>query len=135
MIAYLDSSVILRRLLNQPGIHAAWGSWESAGTSALTLVEARRTLDRVRLEGRLTDREIADATLELTELLDGMQRIPISEDVLQRASEPFPTVIRALDAVHLASAILWRAEGHSNLVFLTHDRELETAAQASGFKT
>jgi hypothetical protein len=39
--------------------------------------------------------------------------------------------VKTLDAIHLATALLW-AEHAGEIVFLTHDRQLATAARACG---
>ena len=51
---------------------------------------------------------------------------------MARAAEPFPTLVRTLDAIHLASALLAR-EQIPDLRFATHDDELGLAARAVGF--
>jgi predicted nucleic acid-binding protein len=57
MKVYLDSSVILSRLLNQPNQVTSWGEWQACYTSMLTRVECLRTVDRLRLEGSISDDE------------------------------------------------------------------------------
>lgn len=53
--------------------------------------------------------------------------------MLNRAAGPFPTVIGTLDAIHLASALLWReAEPGPELRVLTFDRQLELCAGTLG---
>ena len=44
-----------------------------------------------------------------------------------------PTELGTLDAIHLATALLWKEFEHTELVMATHDRALATAAQAHGF--
>ena len=44
MIDYLNSSVVLRPLLDQPGQLKAWGQWEAAYSSGLLGVECRAPL-------------------------------------------------------------------------------------------
>jgi hypothetical protein len=55
--------------------------------------------------------------------------------VLSRAAQPFPTPLGTLDAVHLATALLWRETRGEDLVMATHDRDLALAARASGLRT
>jgi len=50
VIVYLDTSVALRILLRQPEPLKGWGEWEEAYASELLGLEARRTIDRLRLE-------------------------------------------------------------------------------------
>ena len=64
-----------------------------------------------------------------------MDRVDVSPAVLRRAADPFPTPLGALDAIHLATAILWR-EGRSEApVLVTHEGQLAMAARATGFVT
>jgi predicted nucleic acid-binding protein len=55
VIAYVDSSVLLRLVLRQPGALKEWSSVEEGVTSALTQVECLRTLDRLRIVERISD--------------------------------------------------------------------------------
>jgi predicted nucleic acid-binding protein len=59
MIAYVDSSVLLRLVLRQPGALKEWSSVEEGVTSALTQVECLRTLDRLRVVERIPDEDLA----------------------------------------------------------------------------
>jgi hypothetical protein len=59
VIAYLDSSVVLRVVLGQRGSLREWKTVETGVASALPEVECVRTLDRLRLLEGITDGEIA----------------------------------------------------------------------------
>lgn len=136
MKAYLDTSVILRKLLGEPGALKEWGHWDEGCTSELTRVESLRVLDRLRLQGSLDDGEVAEKRRLLREILETADLITLNSAVLDRASQSFPTVIGALDAIHLASALLYLEHGKGDpLFFMTHDLRLGTAAQALGFET
>ena len=132
MIAYVDSSVLLRVVLAQPDQLAEWPSITHAVTSALTEVECLRTLDRSYRQGALAEADLAERRGRVLHLLDRMDRIDLSLAVLRRAADPFPTPLGTLDAIHLSSATLWR-EAHPAPVLVTHDRQLATAARAIGF--
>lgn len=134
MIVYLDTSVVLRVLLGQPNALAEWGSWETAFSSELMGVEARRISDRLRLQGALDDEGIAQAEERLTLVERTLGKLPLTRTVLQRASRPMPTVVRTLDAIHLASAALYREHRHGELVFATHDRQQSVGARSLGFE-
>ena len=54
MIVYVDTSVVLRHLVAQPGA-LGWEDWESAYSSELLGLEARRVIDRLRLESALDE--------------------------------------------------------------------------------
>jgi hypothetical protein len=57
---------------------------------------------------------------------------PLTEAILQRASETFPTLIGTLDAIHLATALAVRQFEAVDLL-LTHDGQMATAARTLGF--
>lgn len=135
MIAYVDSSVLLRVVLGQPDRLPEWPTIQHAVTSALTEVECLRTLDRRLRQGLLDPEDLADRRGLVLRLLERMDRVDVSPAVLRRAADPFPTPLGTLDAIHLATAILWR-EGRSEApVLVTHDGQLATAARATGFAT
>jgi hypothetical protein len=69
-----------------------------------------RTIDRARIRLGLDDEEIALRRGAVLEQLDAFELIPLDPAVVERAAEPFPTVVGTLDALHLASALLARAE-------------------------
>lgn len=130
MIVYLDSSVILRRVLDQPGQLAEWSRVRTPITSALAEVECLRTIDRLRLRGLLSDTEVARHCGTIEEVLARIELVHPSNIVLRRAAEPFPTSLGTLDAIHLATALLWRDERGAGLVLATHDEALALAARA-----
>ncbi len=132
MKAYVDASVILRRLLGQSPALAEWRLIRTGVVSRLGEVECLRTLDRLRLAGKLDDAETAGLHAGLHRIFASLEVVELSRGVLARASRPTPTSLGTLDAIHLASAHLWRERTGSNLVFATHDGPLALAAQASG---
>jgi len=134
MIAYLDSSVILRVVLNQPAQLTALRSVLLGVTSQLAEVECLRTLDRLAILGHLTIEESTRAREAVFGLMKEMEIVQISGLVLRRASSPMPAPLGTLDAIHLASADIWREEQQKEPVVATHDRALALAARASGFE-
>jgi predicted nucleic acid-binding protein len=134
MIAYLDSSVILRVVLNQPARLAELDRVLLGVTSQLAQVECLRTLDRLSVMGQLRVEHAAAAREAVYALLKEMEIVQISGAVLRRASNPMPAPLGTLDAIHLASAEVWREEQQKEPVIATHDRALALAARASGFE-
>src|SRR5690242_18636924 len=59
VIAYIESSVVLRLVLGQPGALREWRSLDGGVASALVEVECLRTLDRLRLAEGLRENELA----------------------------------------------------------------------------
>jgi predicted nucleic acid-binding protein len=131
--AYIDTSVLLRIVLGEKGRLRQWRSIDLAISNELIRVEALRTIDRARIQLRLNDTEVAERRADVFNVLNSFHLATLDGLVLERASEPFPTVVRTLDAIHLATALLVRHQ-YETLVFATHDRELATAARSVGFR-
>ena len=134
MIAYLDSSTILRVVLGQANSLKEWRSITQGVASALVEVECLRTLDRLRLAEGLNDAEIAARRETVFRLLEAIEVVELTRPVLSRASQPLPTTLGTLDAIHLATALLWKERTRADLVMATHDEGLATASRASGFR-
>ena len=132
MIAYLDTSVLLRKVLGQGGALQEWPSIRIGVTSALAGTECLRTLDRFRLRTGLSDHELALRREMVFRLFERLEVIDVTAAVLDRAAQPIPTELGTLDAIHLATAVLWREQSGADLVMATHDVALATAARASG---
>jgi predicted nucleic acid-binding protein len=133
MIAYLDSSVLLRVILRQPDQLHQWDAIDEGVTSAIAEVECLRTMDRLRIQNMLSDAELAARREAVFRLLGEISLVEIEKPILTRASQPFPTPLGTLDAVHLATALLWRERSNDDLVMATHDASLGTAARSLGF--
>jgi predicted nucleic acid-binding protein len=133
VIAYVDSSIILRLVLAEPKTLQEWPEIHQGVTSALAEVEVLRTLDRVRFSAPTLDpQELAARREAAFRVLEGLETVEITRGVLARAAQPLPTPLGTLDAIHLVSAMGWR-EQFEPLVFATHDLALAAAARASGF--
>lgn len=132
MNVYIDSSVLLRVVLGEPHRLGIWSKIGNAVSSELIRLECLRTIDRARLRLGFDDRLVARLRADVLEAVDAFTLVAIDSLVLDRASQPFPTLVGTLDAIHLASALLIR-EDIDGLEFATHDDELGTAARATGF--
>lgn len=132
MIAYLDASVLLRFALGQPDALPEWRQIERGVSSALIRTESLRTLDRLRLRANLTDAEVAKRRATVLAVIASLEVVDIGEAVLDRAAQPMPTEVGTLDAIHLATALLWKEMRRVDLVMATHDEALALGAQAHG---
>lgn len=134
MIAYVDSSVLLRLALGRPDALAEWPRIDTGISSAIAEVECLRSLDRLRLKAGLSDETVAQRRQAVYRLLESMEIAEVTSSVLARAGQPFPTAIRTLDAIHLATALLWKEQNGKELTMATHDRALAVAASAMGVR-
>jgi predicted nucleic acid-binding protein len=129
--AYLDASCLLRILLREPGGRAPLGRKLVAASSRVVEVEAARTIDRARLNGHLDDEEASRKHAELFAFLRRLHLVAVSDDVIALARSSFPVAVRALDAIHVATAQVLAGEVGA-LEFWTHDRRQALAAAARG---
>lgn len=130
---YVDASAILRVLFSEAGPCVPLAAGERVVSSQLVEVEAFRAVDRERLLGQLDDGETAAKRMELTTLLAMMDLMVINHDVIGRAKSSFAVNLRALDAIHVATAEILSAEAAGDpLEFWTHDDRQATAALSRG---
>lgn len=132
MIAYLDSSVLLRVVLGQADALSQWDDIDHGVTSALAEVECLRTLDRLRVTSRIAAGRLATFRAAVFRLLGEMEMVELTGAVLRRAAQPLTTALGTLDAIHLATALLWRERAEPGLVLATHDQALGSAARCCG---
>lgn len=70
----------------------------------------------------------------IVEWFEAMDLVLLRPPVLSRASEPWPTPLGTLDALHLATALIWRERMGPLSVVAMHDTGLGLAARAFGFE-
>lgn len=137
MTLYVESSAIVAWLLDEPGGWPAFDHLQHADvvlTSELTMIESDRALHRHVALGRLTLALADRLRAELAGVSTAWNVQSIEADVVARARAPFPDDrIRALDAIHLASALTAR-ERVGDLDILTLDDRIRENATALGFR-
>jgi predicted nucleic acid-binding protein len=117
---YLDSSAIVKLVMPEPETEAlieALSGWPDRVSSAVARVELHRALWRARAPR--TVRVRADG------VLSSLVLIRIDEPVLALASSLKDPLLRALDALHLATAL---SIGDDPDAFITYDGRLARAA-------
>lgn len=131
MIAYVDSSVILRLVFAQPPFYQDLDRFMVVYTSELLSIECRRTIENARLVHLLSDENFAIRMEGFLKYLQKITEIPLQPTILQRAASPFSTVVKTLDALHLATAL---SLNQMPMTFITHDEQQGIAARVCGFK-
>lgn len=124
MIAYVDSSVLLRFILDQPDKLSGLLEIERRMSSLVAELECLRAVESARSRGQLDIDEYVDRRRIVYAQLRRMHLLPVLPSVLRRAGEPYPLLVKSLDAIHLASALILRDREAQDLVFATHDRRL-----------
>jgi uncharacterized protein len=132
-LKYADASAILRILFAEPGPALPLVVGHRIASSHIVEVETFRAIDRARLQGLLTDRETAIKRKELVEILVMFDLAPVDTQVIDRAKSSFAVNVRALDAIHVATAEILASEAEGEATeFWTHDERQATAALARG---
>lgn len=134
MITYLDTSALLRVVLSEADALGELQAREDLASSEILVVESFRSIDRLRLLGALSVEGAAARRSTLTGWLESIDLVLLQRPILARASEPFPTPLGTLDAVHLATALVLRERTDQDVIMATHDRGLALAARSFGFE-
>jgi predicted nucleic acid-binding protein len=120
-VIYLDSSVALAWLFGEDR-HPTADFWNEPLTSSRLLQYEVWS----RIHGR-SSIELADTAVR--QILEAVEYVEFSPQVLARALDPFPVHVRTLDALHLATMSFLR--DHARPVELaSYDTRLLTAARA-----
>lgn len=99
-------------------------------TSPVAYAEARAALARIRVDRRLsnTDRDAARQALE--KRWTDMAKVDMDPGVIARAGDVAERhALRALDALHVASAISLASRSSEPLIFASWDRDQRSGAQ------
>ena len=120
---YIDSSVVLARLLFEPRSPPAQFWREELISSRLLEYEIWNRLHAYDPAGS----NIGPARA----LLSGIALLELDRPTLARALEPWPTPIRTLDALHLATVDYLHLQGEP-VELASYDNRLVAAARAIG---
>lgn len=133
-LAFLDTSVVLRRILGEKGAFPGLEKFQKLYASELMRIETLRTIDRLRIQNAWPEKEVALRVRLLTATIAAINIVSIQAPILRRAAEPFPTIVGTLDAIHIATALLAQEQLKKPLFFLTHDVRQGISAQAAGLQ-
>jgi predicted nucleic acid-binding protein len=123
--AYLDSSALLKLVVEEPG------SW-ALGDYLVGRDPFSSDLSRVELPRAVRRRGLGTGAIGLAvRVLEGVELLAIGEEVLSRASVLGPPAMRSLDAIHLASALTLGPELDA---VVTYHRRLASAAELAGLR-
>lgn len=134
MNAYIDSSVVLRIIFGEKNALRITKDLQYIISSEILKIECLRTIYRIANSLRLSDDEIAERCGLLYKALHTIRFVKLDDAIIERSGQPFPTVIKTLDAIHLSTAILWQHQEGVPITFLTHDKQQGNTAKAMGFE-
>jgi hypothetical protein len=135
LILYLDTSAFVKLIHKEEGsdrVRGALGQAKAVASSALAKVEVHSALARLRREGE-GDQVLRGWLSSFSDIWAGMARVSMDRAVDAACVLCLRHPLRALDAIHLASALLLRAEGGLEVVFASWDARLKDAARQEGF--
>ena len=131
-LLYADATAVLRLLFDRPGPRAPIMAAAVVASSSLLEVEVFRTLDSARMRRAIDDYQSARLRVEAAALLATFHLFPIADEVIRSARSPFGVDVRAMPAIHVATAELVERESASRAEFWTHDPAQAAAAISRG---
>jgi predicted nucleic acid-binding protein len=126
-VLYADTSAVVKLVVREResgALDQELEQWRFVATSVITEVELHRAVARARAAGAV----VADEWVVFG-VLAAAAEIPLRDDIRAVASTLAPLELRALDAIHVASAL---ALGEDAAGVLTYDTRLSDAARAQG---
>jgi len=130
---YVETSALLRALLEGDAALRPALSGEGLVTSSLTFLEAARAVARARRERRLAPHAAREAERQLAAFERACDLVAVDDEVLRRARAGLPVEpVRSLDAIHLAS-IRVLDEELGGLTVVSCDDRVRRNAGALGF--
>lgn len=137
MNVYAESSGVLAWLLGEEEgqrVREVFGRSELVAASDLTLIECDRVLIRAVELGEIDEAKAADRRAHLNAAAAHWHVWRVSADIADRARRPFPREpIRALDAIHLASALAVRSVV-PGVELLSLDDRIRRSGEQLGFR-
>lgn len=136
MMAYFDSSALVKLVVEEPGSDDAAALWDAADavlSNRVAYPEVRAALAAANRDHRLADAQLVDANTLWEDLWDALRVVELSVELGQWSGDLAQEhALSGFDAVHLASALMLAAD---NPVVATWDSRLHAATQAIGLPT
>jgi predicted nucleic acid-binding protein len=136
MMLYLDTSALVKRYVAEAGSEAV-NAWMEAAevltTGLLTRAELAAAITRLSRMQLMESSEALRILGIFRDEWESLLRLPVTETTVQRADQlACQHGLRGYDAVHLATALIWRETTKQSIHLVTYDRLLWQAARAEG---
>ncbi len=109
MITYVDTSSLLKLVIDEEGsdrVEVLWNEADTVASAALIVVEARAALAAAERAGRLSVTDHGKAKGGLAGLIDELAIVEVTEELIGWAADlAEQEALRGYDAVHLAAAL------------------------------
>lgn len=135
---YLDTSVFLKLYIKEKGSERVRKIAKESHilSSAMLMVESFSALARRHQAGDIEDKAFDYVIKRLKDGILGVETLRINEDVLELAGEiTLRSMARTMDAVHIASALLFQDGAGIAITFFTADKKQHAAARREGLKS
>lgn len=136
MILYCDTSALIKRYVAEEkaeGVNKFWDNASVITTSVVAFAEMMAVFNRKLREGVLLVEEYKETVKEFKSDYRHLLLVPVNEDLnisieglLKKHS------LRGFDAIHLASAMIFKQSNDTDLVFACFDHALNQAAHKEG---
>ncbi len=137
MIVYFDASVLVKRCLAETGsaaVERLFTTTELPGTALISRAEVSAALRKAVRMGATTLEEGAEALKAFRSHWIHLVRLKVEEPTVAQADAlAWEYDLRGYDAVHLASALLWRETIGEPVMLAAFDQQLWHAAQKADF--
>lgn len=136
MIAYFDSSALVKLLVEEAGSEHAAALWDAADlvvTSRVASPEVRAAIASAHRARRLDDQQLSEAKSLWSTFASALRMVELTDDVAERAGDLAEAhALSGFDAVHLSSALVLAGP---ETVVATWDLRLHAAAVGMGVRT
>lgn len=130
--AYFDTSAVVKRYVLEPGSHQVRRLLRQHDflSSAITPLEILSALGRRKQNGELSERNFTAAIRRVGSDRIRWELIELGTMVLNRAEETIhQEPMRALDAIHIASALVFQTAAGCRIPFVTGDGRQRDAGE------
>ena len=138
MIVYFDSSVLVKRYVTEEKVEEVdllWSQSDEAACSVIGFAEVLSAIARRVREGAIAPSERDLLIPRFRSDWDSLVHVAVSEEVNEIAAPVLATYpLRAMDAIHLASAVSLRGEADREVLFASADARLAAAARSEGLR-
>lgn len=138
MILYLDTSALVKLYAEEDGsdlVRQGVRDSDLIATSLVAYAETRSALARKSRSREISRAAFTTCKREFDRDWPRLQRLPVDELLVRKAGEfAEQHALRALDALHLASADSLQAALRDQVTFACFDDALNGAAEARGFE-
>lgn len=130
MLVFFDTSAFVKRYISETGTDAVLELCNTAtelGLSGIAIPELISAFCRLRREGRITDSQYRQLKSLLLADIEDVAVCDLTPPVLAQAAATLESnVLRGMDAIHIGSAVVLKAD-----LFVSGDhRQLDAAARA-----